>query len=170
MDTTTTGQKAVNIGREWSPFVFIPGNNGAPYKAESKRDGVEPGTLERFTVWLDDDPRDDPHTHPWPFVSTILSGGYRERRYRKVDGIWRCIGERIYSVGDFVAMPADEAHVVFGVWPGTTTHMKIGQLTAGPRDWGHIIEAEDAALQQFVPATATPEFLATMAILNKRPQ
>ncbi len=137
---TSTGQLVSTGSRQWGPFVLIPGPDGAPFKAEAKRDGVEPGTLERFTVWIDGDPREDPHDHPWPFESLIVTGGYTELRYRRQeDGSYLFIGEFTYTAGDRVLVPAGDAHVVYDVLPGTTTHMFIGKLVAGPGDWGHVV-------------------------------
>lgn len=168
-NTTTTGLAVSNLGREWGPFNLIPGRDGAPYKAESRRDGVEPGTLERFTVWIGDDPRLDPHTHPWYFESIILSGGYSERRLRKgPDGVWADAGVFHYRAGDRVEVPANHAHVVFAVLPGTTTHMFIGPLVAGPKDWGHLVPDSDGVLQ-YQQAVTTPVFLEALKVLNYRP-
>lgn len=167
---TTTGLPTSGLGRAWSPFVLIPGRDGAPYKAESRRDGEQPGTLERFTVWISDDPRDDPHTHPWPFVSRILTGGYTESRYRKgADGEWREVGVFTWRAGDVVEVPAGDAHVVFHVLPGTTTHMLIGKLTAGPQDWGHLVDSDDGTRLEYVPVSLDPAFKARLDALNKRP-
>lgn len=167
--TTTTGLPTAGLGRAWGPFVLIPGLGGAPYKAESRRDGVEPGSLERFTVWIADDPRPEPHDHPWPFVSTILTGGYSERRFRRgADGAWAPLGVFVWRAGQTLAVPAGDAHVVFDVLPGTTTHMLMGPLTAGPRDWGHLLPGADGALA-WTPAAASPEFLAQLGALNTRP-
>jgi hypothetical protein len=169
MDTTTTGLPAQGLGRAWSPFTLIPGRAGAPYKAESRRDGEVPGTLERFTVWIADDPRPEPHDHPWPFASAILTGGYSERRFRRgADGAWAARGVFVWRAGQTVEVPAGDAHVVFDVLPGTTTHMRIGPLTAGPRDWGHLLPGPAGALV-WTQAAASPEFLAQLAALNQRP-
>jgi len=168
--TTSTGLAASNLGRTWSPFNLIPDQLGAPFKAESRRDGEEPDTLERFTVWIGDDPRDDPHTHTWPFTSTILTGGYTERRYRKgPDGEWREIGVYVHRKGAVVEVPAGDAHVVYDVLPGTTTHMKIGKLTAGPRDWGHLVQADSSGELTYVPNESDPSFLGRLQALNIRP-
>jgi hypothetical protein len=168
--TTTTGQQAANIGRDWTPFTIIPAPNGAPFKIESRRDGEEPGTLERFTVWLADDPRPEaPHTHPWPFRSVIKTGGYSERRFRRDEnGVWTAVGVFTYSEGDVVEVPAGDAHAVFDVLPGTTTHMFIGRLTAGPKDWGHIVRNADGEWV-YHPVEPDPSFLARFRALNTRP-
>jgi len=167
---TTTGLATAGLGRAWSPFVLIPGLDGAPYKAESRRDGEEPGTLERFSVWIFNDPRDDPHTHPWPFTSRILTGGYSERRYRKgPDGEWREIGVYVHRAGAVVEMPAGDAHVVFDVKEGTTTHMLIGKLIAGAQDWGHLVEDEDGTRLGYVPVQPDAAFKSRLDVLNRRP-
>jgi hypothetical protein len=168
--TTTTGQQAANIGRAWTPFTLIPAPNGAPFKVESRRDGEEPGTLERFTVWLADDPRPEaPHTHPWAFTSRILMGGYSERRFRRDEnGVWVEVGTFTYYAGDVVEVPAGDAHVVFNVLPGTLTHMVIGRLTAGPKDWGHITNTTGE--WEYAPVEPDPGFLGRFKALNTRPE
>ena len=169
--TTTTGQIAVDIGRRWSPYTLIPGLDGAPFKIESRRDGVDPGTLERFTIWIADDPRpEDPHDHPWPFRSVIKTGGYSERRFcRDENGVWHEVGVFTYRAGDMVMVPAGDAHVVFDVIPGTTTHMFIRPLTAGPRDWGHIVRNAEGEWV-YHPVEADPGFLTRFKALNTRPE
>lgn len=167
---TSTGRDTANQTREWGPFVLIPGLNGEPYKAEKVRAGVESGTLERFTVWIADDPRSDPHDHPWPFESEILTGGYSEHRYRRqADGTYTFVGTFRYRTGDTVTMPAGDAHVVYNVLPGTTTHMKIGHLTAGPRDWGHIVTNHETGTMVHVPNATGSMFLAHFRALNTPP-
>lgn len=166
--TTSTGQ-AIPTSREWGERKAIPGRMGAPFKLERSRAGIEEGTTERFTVWIDDDPRHEPHDHPWPFTSTLLSGGYTEDRYRQDrSGQWRKIGTVTYRKGDTVHVPAGDAHVVYDVLPGTTTHMLIGKLTAGPRDWGHLVIDESGDLQ-WMQNVASPEFLQALAVLNTPP-
>lgn len=167
-NTTTTGLPASNLGREWGPVIHIPNTNGAPFKTECRRDGVEPGTLERFTVWISDDPRGEPHNHPWPFESELLSGGYTEDRYRKVGEEWTFIGTFTYRKGDRAVVPAGDAHVVYDVLPGTTTHMFIGPLVAGPKDWGHLILDTEGQFK-YEPAVTTAEFLERLKVLNHRP-
>ncbi len=160
-ELTSTGQVVSTGSRQWSPMVLIPNEDGAPFKAESKRDGLEEGTLERFTVWIADDPRDEPHDHPWPFESVILTGGYSERRYRRqADDTYVFVGTRVYRAGDRVVVPSGDAHVVFDVLPGTTTHMFIGKLVAGPSDWGHVIDG------RLVKNVASPDFLRRLNALK----
>jgi hypothetical protein len=167
---TSTGRDTANQTREWGPWTLIPDQQGAPYKMERVRAGEEEGTLERFTVWRADDPRDDPHDHPWPFVSRVLTGGYSERRYRRqADGTYLPVGTFTYRAGDWVTVPAGDAHVVFDVLPGTTTHMTIGRLTAGPKDWGHVVFDEETETLVHVKNVTSPEFLAHFRALNTPP-
>lgn len=167
--TTSTGLATAGLGRDWSPFNLIPDQLGAPFKAESRRDGEKPGTLERFTVWIGDDPREDPHTHPWPFTTTLLTGGYTEDRYRRdAEGNWQRIGSYVHRKGAVVEVPAGDAHVVYDVLPGTTTHMLIGKLTAGTRDWGHLLPSPDGGWT-YVPNESDPSFLGRLQALNTRP-
>lgn len=164
--TTTTGQAVSGLGRDWAPFRHIPGLDGLAYKSESRRDGEQPGTLERWTVWHKPDPRRDPHTHPWPFVSRICSGGYREARYVRNDdtGLWEFVGDIWYREGDLVVVGERTAHSIVELLPGTVTHMLIGQLFGSPQDWGHL----NLNNGEVVPAKASPEFLKALGDLNAK--
>ena len=166
--TTTTGQAVSGLGREWTAFRHIPGLDGLAYKSESRRDGELPGTLERWTIWHKPDPRTDmPHTHPWPFVSLICSGGYREARYRldPQTNKWSFVGDFWHKAGDFVVVDRYDAHIITEVLPGTVTHMLIGPLFAGAQDWGHV----NLATGQLEPAKASPDFLRWLSELNAKP-
>jgi len=44
-EKTSLGLDAQNVGRAWGGFVVIPGNDGNPYKMESKRDGPPDGVV-----------------------------------------------------------------------------------------------------------------------------
>jgi hypothetical protein len=165
--TTTTGQAVSGLGRDWLPFRHIPGPDGLAYKSESRRDGEQPGTLERWTVWHKPDPRKDkPHTHPWPFVSHIVSGGLLVALYHlDPDTLrWSFVGDIGYRAGDFMPVGEYDAHIVTKVLPGTVTHMLIGPLFAGPQDWGHV----NLLTHALEPAKASPEFLQALGELNAR--
>lgn len=164
---TSTGRDVATQTREWGPWVMIPGKNGTPYKVERTRAGEEPGTQERFTAWVSGDPRLDPHTHPWPFEATIKTGGYTERRYYNVNGEWMLKHVIEYRPGDVMSVPSDEAHVIFNVLPGTTTHMRMGKLVAGPKDWGHLVYTVEGF--EYVKNEVDPEFMGRFKILNTPP-
>jgi hypothetical protein len=172
--TTTTGQ-ALQTTREWSNWLFIPGADGAPYKAQRERAGEEEGTRERLTLWFGPDPRArEPHTHPWPFVTTILVGGYCEERWtfrEDFPGLFTLdtLDTHMRTAGDVIEVPAWSIHHVATVVPGTLTHMKMGKLTAGPRDWGHYTEDSKTGLWSYAPATASPAFLSALKQLNTAP-
>ena len=183
-EKTSLGMDAQNVGRAWGGFVVIPGNDGNPYKMESKRDGPPDGVVsdlegvvqEKFVVYVSDDPRTDPYTHPWLWVvSWILSGGYTERRYaRGSDGRWRLVGVFTHRAGDRVRVGVNEAHVVYDVLPGTTTHMCISALAAGAQNWGHLTkcsggEGDGGGIWKYIPVEQAPEFREKFARLNTRP-
>jgi hypothetical protein len=174
--TTSTGQ-ALPTDRAWGPWVFIPNPfTGAPYKAQRTRAGVEEGTSERLTIWLGDDPRDgEPHDHPWPFTTTIIPSptrggtGYLEEVWTfdaagkpTVEVFWRGAGETF-------EVPAGRAHHVRNVVPGTMTHMVIGKLTAGPKDWGHWTPGADGTYKYSL-AQASPEFLQLLKHFGHLPE
>lgn len=165
-NVTTTGQAVSGLGRDWSPFRHIPGPDGITYKSESRRDGELPGELERWTVWHRPDPRQEPHTHPWPFASKICSGGYLESRYvRSASGRWEFSGEDWYKEGDIVLVGENVAHSILEILPGTVTHMLIGRLFGGPQDWGYL----NTHTHTIEPAVASPEFLKSLRELNAKP-
>jgi hypothetical protein len=79
-------------------------------------------------IYLPDSDR-DPHDHPWPFLSWVLRGGYREDIYRysmhadgpSPDG-WR--ERRRWSVH---RMPIDLAHQIYYLEPATVTLVLVGR-------------------------------------------
>lgn len=85
MANQTLGGLPILQGMYQNPPTHIPDGNGGSYKTEFALLRSSERT-EKILWWHADDPRsDDPtrqyHNHPWPFQSTILSGGYSEHRY-----------------------------------------------------------------------------------------
>ena len=163
-NTTTTGQAISGLGRTWSRPRHIPGPDGLAFKTESRRDGLWPNTLERWTVWHKPDPRTVPHTHPWPFVSKIVKGGYKEARWTRNEesGQWEFVGDFWYKEGDIVIVGKNDAHCIIELLPGTVTHMLIGALFAGPQDWGHV----NLLTHEVEKSKASKAFLDALADLN----
>jgi hypothetical protein len=157
-DKTSTGNDKVLTNREWSDWKMIPGPNGAPFKVECLRAGLQPGHSERLTVWLDDDPR--PHDHPWrEFVSTVFSGGFTEVRFETVNGeVVRTEHQR--RAGDTYTCPAGVVHMIINVLPGTRTHM---MMTPNEIKWGSY------NLPDLSPAVFNPVFLENLKALNSKP-
>jgi len=172
--TTTTGAAATLTNREWSNWSIIPNRMGSPYKIERRRAGVESGTLERHTSWVarSSDPR--PHNHPWSFTVKILSGGYIEWRYEpEVDEF----GDTHYKVepyhrkaGDVYVCPHGTIHMISDVMDGTTTHMMIDSLVAGPRDWNSFrSEKRSWDSEKLTKVDSDPNFLEMFKLLNTPP-
>jgi len=183
MTTTSLGTE-ISTKREWSNWLFIPGLDGNPFKAECRRAAL-PGQIakadcgaeievveEKCLNWFADDPRlDRPHTHGFPFISFILAGEISEKRWRRQ----KCNGEYIYrgtftwKAGQAYYCAEDIAHSVFSVAPGTKTHMFLGKHVAGPKDWGHLTLSRNGLTGIYQPNEVDPEFLARFKNLNLRP-
>jgi len=175
--TTSTGQ-ALPTDRAWGPWIFIPNPiTGAPYKAQRTRAGLEEGTSERLTIWFSDDPRDlEPHTHPWPFTVTVLPSptgspvGYLEEVWTFDEAGRASVELYKRTAGETFEVPAGRAHHVGDVVPGTMTHMIIGKLTAGPKDWGHWTRDAVGDFYKYEPAQAAPEFLQLLKHFGTTPE
>jgi len=172
--TTTTGAAATLTEREWTNWSIIPNRMGSPYKMERRRAGATPGSLERFTVWVarGSDPR--PHNHPWSFTSRVLSGGFLEWRYiPQVDEF----GDTYYKTesfyrkaGDVYECPHGTIHMITDVMDGTTTHMMIDPLVAGPRDWNSFRpEKRSWDTERLVKVDSDSNFLEMFKLLNTPP-
>jgi len=78
--TLTYERRLTEPARWWR----VPDKDGNCYKAECVLLSSREKTA-RLTCWFLRDDRDGtqprPHSHPWPFVSRILCGGYSEDRY-----------------------------------------------------------------------------------------
>lgn len=80
------------------------------------------------------DPQPDPHDHPWPFLSLVLSGGYLEDMFERYLGRTWVKKRRYWRKGSVHLMwPHGQAHRIIGVHHGTRT-----LILRGPRlgEWG----------------------------------
>lgn len=164
MPTTTGGFNTEHATWEMPP-IQVPNDHGGFYKIELviSRDSEE-GT-EKTLWWFEDDPRTQPHNHPWEFSSKILHGGYSEDRYWiEVDG---SIGyERLTHVaGETNTVPVDVYHNVVDVLPGTTTRMTCGPVM-GPWNYldihtGELIAVDDPRIIEEVG-----DFMGNLHALN----
>lgn len=145
MSESTIGSGNPLEHADWAvPPLHIPDGQGGAFKTEL--------VLERSTDrvvkiqwWHAPDPRRDPHNHPWPFRSTILSGGYTETRHQRTgcgpDAAGVIVTQRTYRAGDVNDLPVGVFHTVDEVLPGTVTRMETGPLVEGG-DWGYLIGGE----------------------------
>tara|TARA_R110000822_G_scaffold59108_2_gene147680 strand:- start:372 stop:929 length:558 start_codon:yes stop_codon:yes gene_type:complete len=127
------------------PPLHIPDGKGGCYKTELVLERSKEKVV-KIHWWHGPDPRRDPHNHPWPFKSTILSGGYTETRYHNIGdtdilsyGV--ATNTRTYRAGDVNDMPASVFHTVGEVLPGTVTRMETGPIVEGG-DWGYLIKGK----------------------------
>lgn len=160
----TTGGQPLIAGNLQTPPVHIPDGRGGAYKTELALLRT-PERTEKIIWWHGDDPRKEPHNHPWPFESEIKGGGYTETRWwlvpdlpvahpdyedpaewvrsGRVDEVREtpkgllCIATRKYRAGDFNRVPTEVYHVVYDVQPGTVTHLVCGAATAN-NEWGYL--------------------------------
>ena len=156
---TLGGLQAIS-GHLQSPPVHIPDGHGGAYKTELAL-LRSPERTEKIIWWYADDPRPEPHNHPWDFVSTILGGGYSERRWwYDVDGVLRQ-SEHTYRAGDTNTVPANVFHVVYDIQPNTVTHLVCGQASEN-NIWGYL------SLDTFAYADAErdPEFVNLIRAIN----
>jgi len=88
------------------------------------------------SIWLHHFVRDDQerhvHDHPWPAVSVILTGGYREE-VGEVAGDRMVMREREFSAPAINRIPATHRHRIAAVQPHTWTLMLVGKRTG--RGW-----------------------------------
>ena len=157
---TLGGLKAV-AGYLESPPVHIPDENGSAYKTELALFRSEDRT-EKIIWWHKDDPRPEPHNHPWSFDSTILSGGYSEKRwwFDDVDGTLQHSVHH-YRKGDVNSVKANIFHVVYDVLPKTVTHLVCGKASVN-NIWGYL-RLEDFT---YFDAERNPNFITLLHTIN----
>lgn len=157
--------------------LHIPDGKGGAYKTELVIRRT-PDITEKINWWHGPDPRKEPHSHPWPFKSTILRGGLSMRVYHLEfdaycdSGILGSNRVKIAKVtqvefneGATYEMSANVFHTVDKVKPGTVTHMLCGAFARANGEWGHILH--ENGLDWYEPVTkATPEFLMQLHALN----
>lgn len=156
---TLGGLKAIS-GRLESPPTHIPDGKGGAYKTELALFRSKERT-EKIIWWHSDDPRPEPHNHPWPFESTILSGGYSEKRYWYDE--YGNLQQEIkhYRQGDVNSVAANVFHVVYDILPKTVTHLICGEASVN-NVWGYL-DLEDF---QYVEARPEALFLNQMRAIN----
>lgn len=126
--------------------LHIPAPDGTAYKSELTlfRDAEE---TVKLVFWYAPDPRPTPHTHPWPFASRILHGGYKEERY-SLSGQY--LESRVYRAGDVNICPMHAPHRVVEVLPGTVTLMECGQDSGAWHEVvnGDLVEPDSTAFRE----------------------
>jgi hypothetical protein len=149
----------MNAGKWQTPPTHIPNDAGETYKTELVLQRVP--NVEKIHWWHLPDPRKDPHTHPWPFRSTILSGGYTEHRWTKNEQGVFVFSEHTYSAGDVNEVDANVYHNVVSLQPKTVTHMVCGELVPDGK-WGYL----NLETMEEYPATKDPTFLERLWKVN----
>jgi len=159
IDKTLGGLLAQNGFLE-APPNHIPDDFGGSYKTELALFRSKERT-EKIIWWHSDDPRPEPHNHPWPFESTILSGGYSEKRWWYDENNVLQQSEHKYRKGDINKVNANVFHVVFDVLPKTVTHLICGEASEN-NIWGYL-SLEDFT---YFDAKKDPEFFSKMVLIN----
>lgn len=110
-DWITGDKRKFVITRTWSNLPYL-----TRWVLVGERGGEPGGKSSRYGVYLHRFQRsdaDEPHDHPWPFVSVILSGGYWEETpapgWKDGDGPMR---RRWYGPGRILVRPANWIHRV----------------------------------------------------------
>jgi hypothetical protein len=158
----TSGGFALEHAALSVPPVHIPDGAGGAYKTELVIERTPERTV-KILWWHADDPRPEPHNHPWAFESKILHGGYSEDRYRlQPDGAdLAVVHERCtYRAGDINRVPRDVFHNVVDVQPGTVTRLVCGPAAPG-NEW-HYLDIETGELS----GSDDPAFRARLAAIN----
>jgi len=153
MKTTSLGFALTADQLETPPF-HVPNTKGGAYKTELVL-FRSPERTEKIIWWHEDDPRPEPHNHPWRFESTILSGGYTEDRWW-IDEKGELQKETItYRANDrnINVCEANVFHVVRDIQPKTTTKLLCGQASEG-NAWGYL----DLSTKAYSQAENDPKF------------
>lgn len=145
--------------------THIPDGKGGAYKTELPLIRSKEKT-EKIIWWHEDDPRSEPHNHPWRFESNILSGGYTEHRWWQESdpegyGLSWKSDTRTYRKGDINIVESDVYHVIVDVLPETVTHLVCGEASEG-NTWGYL----DLDTLEHVPATKDPDFFNQLVEIN----
>ncbi|MGW7521809.1 hypothetical protein ACWGJ2_40215, partial [Streptomyces sp. NPDC054796] len=156
----------------WEQFTtptswwLVPDGSGRLSKTELTLTEGRDRTV-KINVWHAPDIREAdgplPHSHPWPFSSKILLGGYSEDRYVLVDGQVRAEIGREHTQGTANTVGRDLYHEVTGLHtaPGATvTLMLCGRGERGA--WGHL----DPATGTVAPPGRDPRFPEHLRALN----
>jgi hypothetical protein len=156
----TLGGLSAIAGNLQSPPVHIPDGKGGAYKTELALFRSQERT-EKILWWHADDPRPEPHNHPWDFVSDILSGGYSERRYWLDENGELQSATMTYRAGEQNIVPANVFHVVYDVQPNTVTYLTCGKASDGNL-WGYL----DLSTKTYADAERDPNFLTFLQEIN----
>jgi hypothetical protein len=156
---TTAGGLALSHDMLAAPPVHIPDGRGGAYKTELV---IERGLDRTVKIlwWYADDPRMEPHNHPWAFTSEILAGGYTDERYRMASDGTISHETVVVRAGDVNVVPADIYHRVTDVMPGTVTRMTCGSATSG-NAWGYL----DIASGE-IATSDDPTFVTNLRAIN----
>lgn len=131
----TSGGFALRHSALTVPPVHIPDGAGGSYKTELVIERTAERT-EKILWWYADDPRPEPHNHPWDFTSEILHGGYTEDRWWIEDG-QLVAATTTYRAGDINHISTSVFHNVRDVEPDTVTHMICGPAVPG-NEWCYL--------------------------------
>jgi hypothetical protein len=156
---TTAGGLALSHDMLAAPPVHIPDGRGGAYKTELTIERGPDRTV-KILWWYADDPRTEPHNHPWAFTSEILTGGYTDERYRLASDGTIDHETVVVRAGDVNVVPADLYHRVTDVMPGTVTRMTCGSATEG-NAWGYL----DIVSGEISPSH-DPMFVANLRAIN----
>lgn len=158
MTGVTSGGFALQHAALTVPPVHIPDGHGGAYKTELVI-ARTPERTEKILWWHADDPRPEPHNHPWDFVSEILHGGYTEDRFW-FDGDEMRSATHTYRAGDINMVARDVFHCVVAVQPGTVTHLTCGPAFPG-NEW-HYLDVTTGELK----SSADPTFRPALEAIN----
>lgn len=118
----------------WSKMV-IPCENGQVYLV--RRRVVQTPLFGLYLHNLEAPDKEDPHDHPWPFLSFIVRGGYLEDFYPYP---WVCktkvvpfMREQNWKRFSLHRMRTGSAHRIKSVQPGTISLILVGRRQ---RNWG----------------------------------
>lgn len=162
--TTTTGGQPLEASALETPPIHIPNGKGGAFKTELVLIRSKERT-EKILWWHEDDPRPEPHNHPWDFHSEIISGGYTETRYILLDNATVEAETITYRQGDINELPTDVYHVVTDVQPNTTTRLTCGRASEG-NEWGYIDIATGVHTSARDPKFKMADFLDRLREIN----
>ncbi|MCA1217396.1 hypothetical protein [Streptomyces sp. 8L] len=146
---------APDLALTWKQFIapmswwLVPDGSGQLSKAELTLT-EDHGRTVKINVWhapdiRSADGRPTPHSHPWPFESRILVGGYTEDRY-VLDGGQVCAEksrEHVQGTANVIGREVYHEVTALHTAPGATvTLMLCGRGERGA--WGHLDPATGA--------------------------
>jgi hypothetical protein len=147
-------------------WTLVPDAEGVGYKAELTLVADAERTV-RTNIWFLPDLRGGqtsmPHSHPWPFRTHVLLGGYREDRYVATpSGPVAAVLGMEHRPGGINDVPLTTYHEVTEIYaPGRT----LSLMVCGPRHpdgWGYL----DVHTGAHRPVPADPTFTARLRALN----